>query len=534
MKAVLGAAYRVRWHTACAVSVAMFAWHFSMFYMPGKGFSVLATIGGKWNDRLIPELKALDFYIYADSWGYDGQNYAQIAMVPDLRDPELAIAVDNLPYRARRILFSWTAWLAGGGDPERTLLAFTVQNGVAWLLLALLLFRWLPPVSFENFARWFAILFSFGMCFSVRNSLVDGPSLLLIACGIALTEKGRPWLSAIVIGLSGLGKETNIAVAVAMDIPARRTLRDWALWIARGVIVVLPLALWVCYLWLQFGTGDTVGSRNFDLPLAAFIGKWRATFGELVAGNNLVGLPNLWILVSLSTQLLFFALRPRWNDRWWRLGAVMSLLMLVIGEAVWEGHPSAAARVLLPMLLAFNLSLPRGWRWGPILVLGNLSILGTTHFMHPVPKEDFRIAGPALLQKAGDGTKVNVSFKPGWYAMERSRLEYWRWSSGSAGLEFTNPHEFTLLAEVTFDLRSREPRETTLTADGRLLWSGTVTNDQQDVRLEVALPPGETRWWLETTMPALTAGGTDERVIAFSLRNFKMKLLRRIDEPPAE
>jgi hypothetical protein len=190
MKEILGAAFRVRWHTACALSVAMFAWHFSMFHMPGKGFSVLATIGDKWSDRLIPELRALDFYMYPDSWGYDGQHYAQIAMAPDLRDPELAIAVDNLPYRARRILFSWTAWLAGGGDPERTLFAFTVQNGVAWLLLAVLLFRWLPPVSFENFARWFAILFSFGLCFSVRNSLVDGPSLLLIACGIALAEKG--------------------------------------------------------------------------------------------------------------------------------------------------------------------------------------------------------------------------------------------------------------------------------------------------------------------------------------------------------
>lgn len=509
----------------------MFVWIFWMFHIPDKGFTYLATIGDKWNDRLIPELKAMDVFMLSDSWGYDGMGYAQIAMVPDLRDPELAMAIDNLPYRARRILFCWTAWLAGGGDPERALLAFTLQNGVAWLLLALLLFRWLPPVSFENFARWFAILFSFGMCFSIRGSLVDGPSLLLIACGIALAEKGRPWLSAIVIGISGLGKETNLGAAAAMDLPSRFTVREWTPWVARGVIVLLPLALWFGYLWTLFETGDIVGNRNFDVPFAAFFGKWRATVGELAAGQTEVGLPNLFIVVSLTTQLLFFALRPRWRDRWWRLGAVMSVLMLVIGEAVWEGHPSAAARVLLPMLLAFNLSLPRGWRWAVVLALGNLSILGSSHLLNPAPKEDFRVEGPVALRKALGAGLVTLSFEPGWYGMERSRLEYWRWSSGSAGIVFTNPHDFAIVAQVTFDLRSREARETRVEADGRLLWSGTVTNDQQDVRLEVTLPPGESRWWFETTIPARPAGGTDPRLIAFSLRNFKIRLLRRADAP---
>ena len=532
LKTVTGAVFRVRWHIACAVTVAMFAWHFSMFYIPGKGFSAFATIGDKWNNRLLPELKAIDFYTFQNSWGYDGMGYAQIAMVPDLRDPELAIAVDNLPYRARRILFCWTAWLAGGGDPERVLLAFTVQNGVAWLLLALLLFRWLPPVSFENFARWFAILFSFGLCFSVRHSLVDGPSLLLIACGIALAEKGRLWLSAIVLGVSGLGKDTNITAAVAMDMPGDRTIREWALWTARGAIVVLPLALWVVYLWTLFGRGHPIGSRNFDMPFTGLIGKWSAALGELSTGRSDIGLPNLYVVISLTTQLLFFALRPRWNERWWRLGAVSSVLMIVLGEAVWEGYPSAAARVLLPMLLAFNLAVPRGWRWGAVLILGNLSLLGSSHFMELIPKEDFRIEGPVALRKAVGVGEVKVSFEPGWYGMERSRLEYWRWSSGSAGLVFTNPQDFGVVVEITFDLRSREPRATRIETGEQLLWSGTVTNDQQDVHFEVILPPGETRWWLETTMPAEPAGGTDERVIAFSLRNFKMKLLRRADAPP--
>lgn len=510
----------------------MFLWIFGMFYIPDKGFTYLATIGDKWTDRLIPELKTMEVYMLPDSWGYDGMTYAQLAMVPDLRDPELAIAVDNLPYRARRILFCWTAWLAGGGDPEWALHAFTMQNGVAWLLLALLLFRWLPPVSFENFLRWFAILFSFGMCFSVRGSLVDGPSLLLIACGVALAEKGRPWLSAIVLGISGLGKETNIGAAVAMDLPSRSTVREWAGFIARGSLVVLPLALWTVYLWTLFGKGDAIGNRNFDLPLAAYFGKWQETLGEFAEGRISNPIRNTFVLVSISAQFLFFALRPRWRDRWWRLGAVMSVLMLVIGGAVWEGHPSAATRVLLPMLLAFNLTLPRGLRWGAVLVLGNLSILGSPYFLGAAPKEDFRVEGAVALRKAAGAGFVKVLFEPGWYGTEGTRLDYWRWSSGSAGFVFKNPHHFAIVAEVTFDLRSREVRDARLECDGQLLWSGTVTIDRQDVRLEVPLPPGELRWRLETTTPALPAGGTDERLIAFSLRNFKVRLLRRADAPP--
>jgi hypothetical protein len=188
--------------------------------------------------------------------------------------------------------------------------------------------------------------------------------------------------------------------------------------------------------------------------------------------------------------------------------------------------------VLLPMLFAFNLSLPRGWRWGAILILGNLSILGSPYLLKPAPVEDFRVEGPVALRKAPGVGLLSLAFEPGWYGIERSHLEYWRWSSGSAGIVFKNPHAFPVVAEMNFDLRSREPRATRIDADGVTLWSGTITNDQQNLRFEFILPPGESRWWFETTEPSVRAGSTDDRLIAFSLRNFKIRLLRRGSEPP--
>ncbi len=57
-----------------------------------------------------------------------------------------------------------------------------------------------------------------------------------------------------------------------------------------------------------------------------------------------------------------------------RQPAAALALAAVLGPALWEGRPPAAARILLPMTFAFNVVLPRRgrWRW-PVLVLGNLT-----------------------------------------------------------------------------------------------------------------------------------------------------------------
>jgi len=45
---------------------------------------------------------------------------------------------------------------------------------------------------------------------------VRRPSLLLIAFGVYLLDKGRPWWSTAAFALSGLGKETNLLGSAAL------------------------------------------------------------------------------------------------------------------------------------------------------------------------------------------------------------------------------------------------------------------------------------------------------------------------------
>ncbi|HEY5078872.1 MAG TPA: hypothetical protein VII43_03450, partial [Opitutaceae bacterium] len=323
-----------RW-LACASVVALFCGSVARYRVPDMGFTSLVEFGSSHRSLYIPELKAVHHYEEHNSSGYDAQWYAQIAMHPRLGDPVMGTAVDNLHYRARRILFEWIAWLAGAGDPARVLDAYALMNVACWFLLAALLFRWLPPISWGNCIRWACVLFSFGLIFSVRAALLDGPSLLLIALGLALVESGRPWRGALVLGISGLGKETNVLGGAVLGGP--RDSRGWGAWAAKWALVLLPLALWIAWLRLWLGRAAGAGTENFSGPL---LGAGRK-IASVVAQGDLLGSParfDALVLIGLLAQFCFFAFRIRWRDAWWRLGASYAALMVFLGDAVWEGY----------------------------------------------------------------------------------------------------------------------------------------------------------------------------------------------------
>lgn len=528
---------RFRW-LALAAAVAMFLLVFARFHIPGKGFTALISFGDEYAPRYLSAIDQKTTYITPDSFGYDAQWYAQLAVNPDVGDPQLRSAIDNLPYRARRILFSWTAYALGLGRPAWILEAFVLQNLASWLLLGWVLLRWLPPTTWGNVGRWLAVMFSFGMAFSMRGTLVDGPGLLLIAYGMVLLEQRRPWLSALVLGVSGLGKETCILAGAAPVWPEQATIRAWAKAILRGALIVAPLACWAAYLLTVFGReGADSGSGAFAPPLSAL---WRKAVASLHAlGSHppvlAYTLSGCFAVVSLFTQFLFFALRPRFQDPWWRLGAAYSVLLMFLGDGVWEGYPSAATRVLLPLLLAFNLSVPRSPRWWLVLILGNLSILGTPNFVRlPTGVDPPMVYGQAALRTdPATDQAVSVSFEGGWYNAERSLQDSWRWTSGSADIVIHNPHAFAVEANVSFGINSRKTRAVRLLVADEQRWSGTAVPDRQEVTvLAVRLLPGPNRLQLLTDRPGETAAdSSDRRVLAFRILELKVNLLARAPAP---
>jgi hypothetical protein len=363
------------WRGLAVASCLLLLASVAQFYHPGLGFSALVMFPSEQEE--LPALSAIPHYRYPAHAAYDGMFYAQIAMDPLLRDPAIDRVLDSPFYRARRILFSWTAYALGLGRPAWILQAYALQNVLCWLLLAWLACRWFPPDDGRRFALWAAVMFSHGLMVSVRMALLDGPSVLLIALAVAASERGRPWLATAVLAVSGLARETNLITGIGLPWPS-----GWRGWIRIGtsaILILIPLLVWLDYLRSVYWTTSPLADVNqFAWPLVGYAGKWQATWRDVAANGPLSAAGwTLATLVALTAQSVAVAAwYRRWREPWWRVAAVSAILMLVLHTIVWEGYPGAVTRVVLPLTFGFNVLLARlergFWAW---YLLGNLHLI---------------------------------------------------------------------------------------------------------------------------------------------------------------
>ena len=354
----------------------LFAASVARFYHPGLGFTALLGLPAR-PDSKTPALAAIPHYEYPAWASYDGQYYVQRAFDPLIRDPAVDRVMDLAPFRARRILFSWTAFVLGLGRPAWIVNVYALQNVACWMALALLLARWMPVSSVRGVACWTACLFSHGLLWSVRFSLLDGPSLLLTCGAVAAAERGRPLLSAAIAGISALGRETNLLAAVAQPLPSDRR----ALWRlpAALALALLPLLIWYDYLRSIYRSNTLAGTSQLVWPGAGLAETW----GRHIADAARSGLLStnvflLCLLLSLAVQAVYLAARRAYPVPWWRVGAAYAVLLLLLDPVLANPLTGAITRVLLPMTVAFNVLIAREerparfWTW---CVAGNLHVL---------------------------------------------------------------------------------------------------------------------------------------------------------------
>lgn len=351
-------ARRGLWIAAYALVVAAFLGSVTRYYHPGLGFTAFIDFPANTHSYELPAVQNAPHFDNPASPGYDGVFYAQLAVEPLLRDAAIDRALDNPPYRARRILFSWTAYALGVGRPGWILEIYSIQNVIAWLLMAWLLCRWMRPSTPRAFVLWAGCLLSPGMLSSVRYALPDGPSALLVACAVAAAEAQRPLMAAAIVGLAGLGRETSLLASTALGTSVRRSWRTWLLVTACGVLCVLPLALWVDYLRSIYRSEALANPGQITTPLSGLL--WKA---NLVRSEFIRSPVALTTLASGLAVVAFLAqggwvirelLRSGGRSAWALAGTSYLVLGLVAHVVVWEGTPGAFTRVLLPLAIAAN------------------------------------------------------------------------------------------------------------------------------------------------------------------------------------
>jgi hypothetical protein len=487
------------------------------FHNATTGFSALIDFGDLFAARRVPQLAEVSVYTQVRSAGYDGQFYAQLAVAGNPFDRGLQSALDSPAYRARRILLPALVHMAGLGDPARIIQIYALANLFCLLVLATFLARWwFPPTDLQNLLRWMGTLFGAGMMVSVTRSLVDGPALLVIALGARLVENGRRALGAAVLAAAGLVRETSVLCVVAF-LPDGRTVRDWLRAGAAAAMGVTPTLIWAIILAHHYGGG--AGSRNFGVPFVSFGRKVAEVYcGWHRSGFDLYTRTELFAVVALATQAGFLLFRPKLDLVWWRVGAVFALLWIFLGWAVWESSPSAAARAVLPMTLAFNVLVPRSRRGLLLLVLGNLTVLSAFDILQMVPTEQTTF-----------GYGVTSHYQSGWWDPERHGHRTWRWASGSADLTLKNPTSRTLRATLEFEIASVTPRTVTLhLADARIpdrSISLVGTKRVAERYGPFALPPGDTTITFSTAEPAWVESVTSRRPLTFSIYDFHAMII---------
>ncbi|MBL9201481.1 MAG: hypothetical protein JNL39_13305, partial [Opitutaceae bacterium] len=466
-----------RWPLAGLAAVVAFGWLAGRFWHPHYGFTAFLQLDSADAAVAVPGIQARPVHVYPGHNGYDGFAYAEIAFHPLLDSPALQPAVGNVPYRARRILGSWLAWLIAGGAPERIAHAYAALNLGVWLVLAWLAWRLIAVADLRGWCAWAGFMFSAGALHSVRLALTDLPGVTLLAAAMWLAEKKRDRAGLGALAIAGLARETVLPAVVAWWRGPWGVARPWAINVLRAAAVAIPLALWLGYVRWKAGPADQ-GLGNFAWPMAGWLEKWPATLSAYAAAPGFAWLVTTTLLatIGLTAQAAFFLRHRDPADAWWRLGAVFVALMAMLGTAVWEGHPGAATRVLLPLGLAFAVFAARKRAAWPWLVAGHLSVFAGVLALSSPP----RAADEFAAGRSGGGSFV-ARLGDGWFNPESRGAQRWAWSAQRATLDLDLWRREPGAAELALELRALTPRIIEVRRDGAVLWRGEIGTARQRV-----------------------------------------------------
>jgi hypothetical protein len=511
-------------------------------YSPAYGLTRLIVIGSEFNRHGIAVYQATPKYIDPyppHRWGFDGQQYAQIALDPLLRDPQLKTAIDNPPYRARRILLPWLAWLGGLGHPFWVLNVYAALNFVFWFGFAAMMMVLFRPHGWAGLAGFAAMLLTCGVIESMWASLADFPAFNLMTLAVLLGGGG----GAGVLALAALARETSLFGLVGLwdfKPPWRETLKRN---LRLSLIAAVPMALWFAYVAWRLRMGETVDGDNLDWPLRGIIGKlgefsavvaqghirWHRWFFELYKSRELHA---LLTIIALMTQCIYILTHRAWENRLWRVAALFVLFFLCIGAPSWESH-FTVTRHALPITLAFNLLLAMRPRrtWLVWFLLGNCFVPFGIHqfYCHlganapsPPPPAEFQIVGLT----SPSPTAVCIRFEQGWSGQQWNEKEGWRWSTAPQScLVITNTTGQALEAGLSFLVRSANPRNLQVNVRGVGVWANPVATSLLQVRSSrFTLPPSETRVDFLTPQPLAPPEPGDNRMVTFKMQDLQLVL----------
>jgi hypothetical protein len=517
--------------TLAVAAVMLFLGMVVRFWHPIYGFTAFLQLDIRNEARAIAAFREYPVFVYRDTGGYDGLQYAQIAHHPLLKAGELRPAIDNFSYRARRILLPALAWLLAAGQPAWITQVYAGLNIACWLILAALLWRMLPVTDARSLIAWTGILFSAGVLGSVRLALIDLPALTLVAAALSAAERGRPRTAVGWLAAAALTRETSLLAGAGFGTGPWNSPRAVARNLLCLMLATAPLIAWLSYInWCIDPVNH--GSRNFAWPVVGLVEKWIECVRILIQPElplQEFAFTTLLATIGLTVQAGFILARPRPADCWWRVGAAYTLLMLGLGPAVWEGFPGAAFRVLLPLNLASNVVALRTRAPFVWLLACNLTVFSGLLAFRDGPSDYDLLTMARHRQVSG-----MVHLGKGWYGGEQNAHHRWAWAESNGHLAIaTWPRSSVVETRLNLRLLSLTPREVRILTAGREIWRGQIGKTLTTVSLPPLLVTGDLDLELASEGPSVPESDSpDARRLGFALYDPAISMSERPAAPP--
>jgi hypothetical protein len=262
-------------------------------------------------------------------------------------------------------------------------------------------------------------------------------------------------------------------------------------------------------LWVHYRVAAGSLSSTFGVPLRAAAGAGLAILAKVRAGQWAIVKDDAYVALAVLVQTAFVLARPRLANAWWRIGAVFALLAVFMGPTPWEDPRWAVQRHLLPLTLAFNVLVPRTRGGLVLLAAGNLTVLSAPSTLRHAPDEQTAFV---------DG--ITCDYASGWYGMEQTATQTWRWSSGRALVSCRNPNPHAAITQVDFDLQSGTDRTVTIDLAGAHAAISLSAPQSAHVRLgPLDFPPGESLLEIDSPDPGWREPGPHGRALYVSLQH---------------
>ena len=324
--------------------------HVLIKYNSETHFTCLIYFGSFSNESVLKEVRDIPRALRS-KYGYDGQYYAQIAIDPSLKNPQLKQAIDSPSYRSRRIFVPTLCYLLGLGKPWLILQVYALINLFFYALLLYGLIHFLKPHNLKHLLGIAAIMWSTGCLISIERALLDLPAATLIF----FASYFENFLAFPVFAMALLTKETSLLSIFALPWLTNHHLKHVGKMLSGLGVVMIPLFLWVYYVHNTFN-GTYTGTNNFGIPLVAFSEHIWNTVKAFYAQPNKYLLFELLAPSSLLLQALYLLKKIRLNSRFWRMGIGFAVLFFFLGKATFA-EQIAYCRIVLPLTISFNLIL---------------------------------------------------------------------------------------------------------------------------------------------------------------------------------